>query len=77
MIKVNDIVKYTTPMNPVCNWGIVKCISEIKESVNEEEVGSIVYRVIPLEPNNMITHMEICIKDILESYSKQYLALDS
>lgn len=70
MVKVNDIVKYRVGLKLSLNWGIVKEILEVKESYKQERIGSIRYKVVPLESNGEIGHYYAVEEEILEGYSK-------
>ena len=69
MIKIKDIVKYKTPMNPSSNWGLVKEILTIENSMIEERISKSLYRIVPLE-NSMISYYDATREEILEVYSK-------
>ena len=70
MVNINDIVYYKTPIN-FKNWGTVKLIFEVKDSVKEEEKNKIIYRVVPLIKDGATYYDDIEISDIYESYSKK------
>lgn len=70
MIKIKDIVKYKTFMNPKGCWGMVKEIIEIKESTEEERKGKELYRVTSLEDKGL-SHYDAMEEEILEVYSKE------
>ena len=70
MVNINDIVYYKTPIN-FKNWGTVKLIFEVKDSVKEEEKNKIIYRVVPLIKDGTTYYDDIEISDIYESYSKK------
>ena len=71
MVNINDIVYYKTPIN-FKNWGAVKLIFEVKDSVKEEEKNKIIYRVVPLIKDGTTYYDDIGISDIYELYSKKY-----
>ncbi|MDY4605398.1 MULTISPECIES: hypothetical protein [Clostridium] len=71
MIKVNNIVKFKTNVNPIGDFGKVREIFEIKESSEKERIGELLYRIDPLENNTGFSYDDIERKDILEIYSKE------
>ena len=71
MIKVNNIVKFKTNVNPIGDFGKVREIFEIKESSEKERIGELLYRIDPLENNTCFSYDDIERKDILEIYSKE------
>ncbi|MFR2529318.1 MAG: hypothetical protein ACLS9F_16860 [Clostridium paraputrificum] len=70
MIDIKNLVKYTTPENPLGDYGVVAEILRIESSVCEGYNGRKVYRIEPLDArfNNKLIEE----RNIVEAYSMHY-----
>lgn len=70
MFNIRDVVKYKTFMNPHENWGVIVEISNVEDSVHQENKGIRLYRVDPLDTRLGYDFIEE--KNIIQAYSMYY-----
>lgn len=72
MFKINDIVRYKTPLALGVNWGVITEIFTVGESIFKKHRGVTFYRIESLERGGMTSHYNAEKEDIIEGYSKYY-----
>ena len=65
-IKINDLIKYKTYMNPIGQWGKVIRVYETKDSINSKEIGKVFVGAESIEDGD--TYSYVPIEDILKVY---------